>query len=63
MARALGAQERRDARGSEANKAEILPRTWMGEPNSLNSGKAVVNLAAGEEFTWEMRVTALKSDG
>jgi galactose mutarotase-like enzyme len=40
----------------------FCPEPWMGEPNSLNSGKAVVNLGPGEEFCWEMRATTLKSD-
>ena len=34
----------------------------MGEPNSLNSGKATVKLGPGEEFVWEMCATALKSE-
>jgi len=34
------------------------PEPWMGEPNSLNSGKATVKLGPGDEFGWEMCVTA-----
>ncbi len=35
----------------------FCPEPWIGEPNSLNSGKGVVKLGPGEEFTWEMGVT------
>ena len=49
------------ARRSPAERDEggsFCPEPWMGEPNSLNSGKATIKLAPGEEFVWEMRVTA-----
>ncbi len=35
----------------------LCPEPWHGEPDSLNTGRALARLAPGERFEWEMEIT------
>lgn len=37
----------------------FCPEPWHGEPDSLNTGRALARLAPGERFDWEMTVSVL----
>lgn len=38
-------------------KSFFCPEPWLGEPDSLNTGRGVVSLPPGQRFTWEMRLS------
>lgn len=41
---------------SDPSGAFLCPEPWHGEPDSLNTGRALVWLAPGERFEWEMEI-------
>jgi galactose mutarotase-like enzyme len=42
---------------ADPGRTFFCPEPWYGGPNSLNDGRGLVRLAAGERFDWEMELT------
>lgn len=40
-------------------RSYFCPEPWLGEPDSLNTGRALERLAPGGRFSWELRLTPL----